>query len=51
MICLSRGSGKTSYPQLTYLFSIATGRQKYVVVISNNQRASNNIMADIFRMV
>ena len=51
MVCLSRGSGKTSWVECATLFAIATGRQKYVVVVSANQRASSNILKDIWRAV
>lgn len=51
MICMGRGSGKTSYVECATLFAIATGKQKYVVVISANQRASSNILKDIWRAV
>ena len=51
MVCMGRGSGKTSYVECATLFAIATGRQKFVVVVSANQRASSNILKDIWRAV
>lgn len=51
MICMARGSGKSSYVQCTALYALATGIQKYVVIISNNQRAANQMMEDIYRAI
>lgn len=51
MICMPRGNGKTSFVECASLFALATGLQKYVVVISNNARAANGIMVDIWRAI
>lgn len=51
MVCMGRGSGKTSYVECATLFAIATGRQKFVVIVSANQRAAINILKDIWRAV
>ena len=51
MICMPRGSGKSSFVECATLFALATGIQKYVVCISNNARAANGIMQDIWRAI
>lgn len=48
---MGRGSGKTSLMECAAMYSIATGLQKFVVVISSNQNAANNILNDLFRLV
>ena len=50
-ILMGRGSGKTSYMECAALYAVATGLQKFVVVVSANQVAANNILSDIFRAV
>ncbi len=50
-ILMGRGSGKTSYMECAALYAIATGLQKYVVIVSANQVGANNILADIFRAI
>lgn len=51
MICMPRGSGKSSFVTCAALYALATGLQKYVVVISANARAASGIMNDIARAV
>lgn len=51
LCCVPRGHGKTSYAECVALYAVATGRQKYVVIISNNLRAANGIMMDIWHAV
>ena len=51
MICMGRGFGKSSYCICATLFAIATGRQKYVMIISNNAHSSSNLLADIWRVI
>lgn len=51
MICMPRGQGKTSFVCCATLYALATGIQKYVVCISNNARAANGIMQDIWRAI
>lgn len=48
---MGRGSGKTSYMECAAMFAIATGLQKFIVIISANQNSANNILNDLFRMV
>lgn len=50
-ILMGRGSGKTSYIECATLYAIATGLQKFVVVVSATQDSANNILADIYRAV
>lgn len=50
-ILMGRGSGKTSYMECAAMFAIATGLQKFIVIISANQNSANNILNDLFRMV
>lgn len=51
MICMPRGQGKSSYVECTTLFALATGQQKYVVIVSNNARAAGSLMSDIWRAI
>lgn len=51
MICMPRGQGKSSFVCCATLFALATGLQKYVVCISNNARAANGLMQDIWRAI
>lgn len=51
MLCLPRGSGKSSYCICAALYAVATGAQKYVMIISNNARASSSLLADIWRVL
>lgn len=50
-IQLHRGAGKSAYCQLFIMYQIATGKRRYPVIISANQRASNQLLSDIFRFV
>ena len=49
MICLPRGSGKSSYVICTALFALCTGLQKYVVIISQNARSAQSLLSDLWR--
>ena len=51
LICMSRGSGKSSYIECVTLHALATGLQKFVVIISNNARAAGGILTDIWRAI
>ena len=51
MICMGRGFGKSSYCICATLFAVATGKQKYVMVISHNASSSGNLLADIWRVI
>jgi len=51
LICMSRGSGKSSYIECVTLHALATGLQKFVVIISNNARAACGILTDIWRAI
>lgn len=48
---MSRGSGKSSYVECVTLFALATGLQKYVVIISNNARAATGLLNDMWRAI
>lgn len=48
---MARGQGKTSYCQCACLYAIATGKQKYVVIISANQKSADNLLSDFYKMV
>lgn len=50
MIMMGRGGGKTSYVECACVYALATNKRRFPVVISNNARASCNILNDIFRM-
>lgn len=51
MILMGRGSGKSVYELCTTMASISQGIQKFIVIISNNSRASANLLKDLWRMV
>ena len=51
LICMPRGHGKSSYCECVTLHALATGLQKYVVIISNNARAASGLLQDIWRVV
>ena len=51
LICMSRGSGKSSYIECVTLHALATGIQKFVVIISNNARAASGLLSDIWRAI
>ena len=51
LICMSRGSGKSSYVECITLNALATGIQKYVAIISNNARAATGLLNDIWRTI
>lgn len=50
-ILMPRGHGKSSYILCMTLFAIATGLQKYVVIISHDARAAGSLMQDLWRAV
>lgn len=49
LLCLPRGTGKSSWAECLALYCLATGLHRYVVVISNNARAANGLMQDVWR--
>ena len=51
LICMSRGSGKSSYIECVTLHALATGLQKFVVIISNNARAASGLLSDLWRAI
>lgn len=51
MVCLHRGAGKSCYTICTTLYAIATGLQKFVVMVSNNARAASGLLADLWRAI
>lgn len=51
MILMGRGSGKSVYELCTTVASISMGIQKFIVIVSNNTRASTNLLNDIWRMI
>ena len=51
MIEQARGSGKTSFIESVVLAAIAQGKRDFFVVIGQNVVASQNILADLFRVV
>ena len=51
LICMSRGSGKSSYLECVTLHALATGLQKFVVIISNNARAASGLLSDLWRAI
>lgn len=51
MILMARGSGKSSYVECATAFAMATGLQKFTVIVSANQKASTNMMNDLWRMI
>lgn len=48
---MPRGSGKSSYVECVTLHALATGLQKFVVIISNNTRAATGILNDVWRAI
>ena len=50
MIMMGRGNGKTSLTECAAVYSMATGKRRFPVIISANARAASNILDDIFRM-
>ena len=51
LICMSRGSGKSSYIECVTLHALARGIQKYIAIISNNARAATGLLNDIWRAI
>lgn len=51
LICMPRGSGKSSYVECVTLHALATGLQKFVVIISNNARAATGLLTDLWRAI
>lgn len=51
LICMPRGSGKSSYIECVTLHALATGLQKFVVIISNNARAASGLLSDLWRAI
>ena len=51
MILMGRGSGKSVYELCTTMMALSTGIQKFIVIVSNNNRAAVNLIKDIWRMV
>lgn len=50
LLSIARGQGKTSYCQCAGLYAIATGIQKYVVIISANQKSADNLLSDFYKV-
>lgn len=48
---LPRGSGKTTAAEAMCLYLLSYGIRKFLVVISNNQRAAGNILNDLYHVV
>ena len=48
---LPRGAGKTTAAEAMCLFLLSYGIRKFLVVISNNQRAAGNILNDLYHVV
>lgn len=48
---LPRGSGKTTAAEAMCLYLLSYGIRKFLVVISNNQRAAGNILNDIYHII
>lgn len=51
MICQPRGSGKSCYVLCVTLFAISTGLHDFIVIVSNNARASGGLLNDLWRAV
>ena len=51
MVCLHRGAGKSCYTICTTLYAIATGKQKFVVMVANNARAAVGLLSDLWRVI
>ncbi len=48
---LPRGSGKTTCAEAMCLYLLAYGLRKFLVVVSNNQRAAGNILNDLYHII
>lgn len=48
---LPRGSGKTTAAEAMCLYLLSYGIRKFLVVISNNQRAAGNILNDLYHII
>lgn len=48
---LPRGSGKTTAAEAMCLYLLSYGIRKFLVVISNNQRAAGNILNDLYHVI
>jgi hypothetical protein len=48
---LPRGSGKTTAAEAMCLYLLSYGLRKFLVVISNNQRAAGNILNDLYHII
>lgn len=51
MICMGRGSGKSCFELCTTMAALAQGKQKFIVIISNNSRAAGSLLKDMWRMI
>ena len=51
LLCLPRGAGKSCYTICTTLYAIATGKQKFVVMVANNARSASGLLADLWRAI
>lgn len=51
MICMGRGSGKSCYELCTAMAAMAQGKQKFIVIVSNNSRAAGSLLKDMWRMI
>lgn len=51
LVCMARGGGKTSYTECVLMYSIASGKKKFPVLISQNATSAQNILNDLFRIV
>lgn len=49
-IAMGRGFGKSAYTIATSIYALFKGLQKFIVIITNNARASNGILNDIYRV-
>lgn len=48
---MPRGAGKTTAAEAMCLYLLSYGIRKFLVVISNNQRAAGNILNDIYHII
>lgn len=51
MICMPRGSGKSSYVECITLYALATGLQDYVCIVSQNATSAKSMLNDIWRVI
>lgn len=51
LICLPRGSGKSSYCECVALYALALGLQKFVAIISHNATNAKAILGDLWRAI